>query len=436
MLATDLSPPVEAVVTGAPSPPAASAEGREGVERERVRAERLILSGQTHEARAILERLESEYPDDSQTRFLLGLLDRAEQDYDSAIRRFRRLLVNEPKAERVRLELGRTFFEAGDYASAERQFRYARAGSLPAEVAANVDRYLGAIRQRKTVSLNLSFGVSADSNLNSGPATDSITLYGLPFELSQDARATSGVGLVVEGNAEWAPRISDKAKLRIGAVARRAQYRETNFDDMTTGVYAGPRINWKRWEVNLLAQASRRWYGNRIYTNQIGGSADVTWYATPTFGLSASLGLARLEYLRNDQQTGTVVNLGLSAFHAPTPASFLRGTVLAGRHDANNPAYSNWSRLAGVQYVHELKGGLTLGATPSVTRITYDAPLAAFDATRKDTQYSAQLSILTRRIDIFGLTPRLAYTYTRNTSTIDLFDFSRSRFEVSFTSAF
>lgn len=396
-------------------------------------AERMIAAGRFAEAREILERLKQQ---DRQVQFLLALLDRQAKDYDSAIRRFRRILVDEPKAERVRLELGRTFFEAGDYLSAERQFRYARATKLPRAVVDNIDRYLGAIRQRKTFSVNLSLAISSDSNLNAGPATDTITLYGLPFQLSQNAQATSGVGAVGDLQAEWAPRISSQTKLLVGGVVHRAQYGDSQFNDTTLLLYAGPRINLRRWEINLRGTVARRWYGERTYTNQLGGGVDATYFVDARLGVTGALNLNYAEYVRNPLQSGMGGSLALGAFYAPTPASFLRGTMQVGRQDGRIGGYANWSRLAGVQYVQDFKGGFTIGVMPSVTRITYDEPLAAFGVTRRDTQFSGQLSLLNRRIDLYGLTPKLVYTYTKNNSSISLYSFHRSKFELAVTSSF
>jgi outer membrane protein len=399
-------------------------------------AEQLILAGRFGEARARLAELEKSSPQDSQVQFLLAMLDRQDKEYDSAIRRFHRILVNEPKSVRVRLELGRTFYESGDYYNAERQFLFARAGKLPPAVIRNVDRYLVSIRGLKTFALGFSVSIAPDSNLNAGPAIDAVSLYGLPFQLSPDAKAKSGVGLAVAGNAEWAPRVSKQLRFRMGAQAYRNQYRDTQFDDMTVSAYAGPRFNSRRWEFNLLGNAGRRWYGDRTYTDLLGGSADATYYLNTRMGLGAGFNLSHLKFAQNPQQSGDRGIVSASFFYAPTAASLLRASAVAGRQNAQIPAYANDLRQAGLSYVREFKGGITLGLAPSFTHIGYHAPLAAFNATRVDSQYTGQVTLLYRRIDIYGITPRLIYTYTRNESSIPLYRFARSRCELGFTSSF
>lgn len=399
-------------------------------------AEQLIVAGRLDEARAILAALEKSRPQDSQVQFLLAMLDRQDKDYDSAIKRLHRILVSEPKAVRVRLELGRTFYESGDYYNAERQFLFARAGKLPPAVIANVDRYLVSIRGLKTFAFGFSVSIAPDSNLNAGPAIDAVSLYGLPFQLSPDAKAKSGVGLAVAGNAEWAPRVAEQVRFRMGAQVNRYQYRDTQFDDMTLSAYAGPRFNSRRWEFNLLGNAGRRWYGDRTYTDLLGGSADATYYINTRMGLGVGFNLSHLKFPQNPQQSGDRGIVSASYFYAPTPASLIRASALAGRQDAQIAAYANDLRQAGFNYVREFKGGITLGLAPSYTNVAYHAPLAAFNATRVDSQYTGQVTVIYRRIDIYGITPRLIYTYTRNDSSIPLYRFSRSRWELGFTSAF
>lgn len=405
-----------------------------------LEAEQLVAQHKDEDARAILLRLEKQpsgdHARDNQVQFLLGLLDMNAQDYDSAIERFHRILVSEPKTVRVRLEMGRAYFLEGNYALAQRQFLYARAGKLPASVLANVDRFLGAIRQRKTLSYGLSFAITPDSNLNAGPATDTVSLYGLPFQLSPDAKANSGVGLSADASVEWAPRIGKRAKWELGAQLHRSQYLKTEFDDMTLALFTGPHLTLKRWDFDLLGNLARRWYGDKGYSKSYGPSLSTTYYATPRLGLGLATSLSQTDYDPNPQQNGLGWSVSPSFFYAPTPASFLRGAITIGRQDARVPAYAFKSRQFGVSYQREFAGGLTAGVSPTFTMIDYDAALAAFPAVRHDRQYAIQLSLLDRKIDFYGLTPRIAYTYIRNDSNLDLFRFNRSRFEVGFTSSF
>jgi len=404
-------------------------------------AEVMIGQARFADARNILEVLAAhksgDQTRDNEVQFLLALLDMQDQDYDSAISRFHRILVNEPKRVRVRLELGRAYFLKKDYADAQRQFLFARAGHLPPTVQANVDRYLGAIRSLQTFSYNLSFAMATDTNVNAGPATDSVSLYGLPFQLSPNAKANSGVGLALDTSAEWSPRLSKGLKWRIGSQLHRSQYRQTEFDDITLGVYSGPHLTTKRWDFNLLGSVAQRWYGDRTYSNSFSGSFDATYYVTSRFGVGGNVGISHISYRQISLQDGPGHSYAVNAFYTPTPASIIRASASFGTQDAATAAYADHFQQFGLSYTREFRGGITLSLAPSYTRIAYEAPLDASNGvTRLDHQFTGQLSLLDRKIDWSGFTPRIVYTYTRNDSSIPLYTFRRNRVEMGFTRAF
>lgn len=411
-----------------------------GIKERIYSAQRLMIQGHAENARAILLALKAEKIPDvaeaNEIQFLLGLLDVADKDYESAVHRYHTILISEPKAIRVRLELGRTYFLAGDYANAERQFLFARAGRLPPAVLKNIDKYLGAIRSLKTVAYTVSLSIASDTNINAGPATDSISLYGLPFQLSQSAKANSGIGIAIDGSVEWALRLNKDLKWRTGAQLHRAQYGQTQFDDMTIGIFTGPHVTFKKWDFNLLGNFARRWYGDHVYAEIVGGGADATYYITPRLGIGAGLNLLHIGYSQNSLQTGLAGNVFGSLFYTPTAASIIRGSIAAGYQDARASSFANRNRQFSLSYTREFKGGLTLTLTPAYTHIAYEASLGAFNKTRVDDQFTGQLVLLHRRLDWHGFTPRISYTYIRNDSSVSLFVFRRSRVEFGITSAF
>ena len=129
-------------------------------------AQLLIASNRLDEAKKLLERELAASPDDSENLFLLATIAAAQKDYDTAISLYRRILVREPDAERVRLELARAFFLKGDYDNADRQFRFARAGDIDDAVKANIDHFLAAINRLREWTVNFSLALAPDTNQN------------------------------------------------------------------------------------------------------------------------------------------------------------------------------------------------------------------------------------------------------------------------------
>jgi tetratricopeptide (TPR) repeat protein len=404
---------------------------------ERDAAVLLIQAHRLTEARRVLIALERADPRDNQVQFLLGMIAMEEKAYPEAIRRFRRILAREPRSVRVRLELGRAFYLAKDYDNAERQFRLARAGDLPPTALANVDQYLFAIRQERRISTNLSLAIAPDTNLNAGPSLSAVDIFGLPFQLSSDARQRSGVGIALGVGGEWSPPISGALRLRMGAQFDGVHYPSAGaFDDMTLGVYAGPRLVYRRWDVSLLATGFERWYGRSFYNSGVGGSLQATFFATPRLGVTASLGAQQVTYRPPAGQGGPAVSGSLGGFYTASPTSVVSGGVSVSRQDAGQGVYSNTATQVQIGYFRDLPGGFSASIQPSIAHINYDAAQAGFGVPRRDRQWQLRATLLDRRIDIAGFTPKLTYVHTDNASDIGLFRYRRDQAQIGVTRSF
>lgn len=401
-----------------------------------VDIEVLIAEGKFDIARQQLTALEATRKADNQVQFLLALLDINDRKFRDAVQRLRQILIREPGTARVRLELGRALFLDGNYVAAERQFRLARAGQLPPTVQVNVDRYLGAIRQRKRFSVDLAFAIAPDSNVNAGPASDTVTIYGLPFQLSEDARANSGVGATADAAIEWAPPVTGRTGLRFGVQGHHAQYRTQQFNDSTVAAYAGTRILRPRWTFDLTGTLAQRWFGGKRFSRSAGGALSASFTANRQTELSATVGAYSVVYPTFIEQDGVQTVVTLAAARALSPRSIVRTTIGLNWQSARVAPLANHRQTFGVEWFRDFPGGLSLQLSPSVTRIGYDAPLAAFGTTRVDWQITTQTRLQSRRIDLYGFTPRVGYIFTRNSSTIPLYRFTRNRFEFGIVRSF
>ena len=425
-----------AAAQAAPSPNAAVEVGKARAISGIEAAQLLIQSNHFIDARRVLDSLEKSTPNDNEVQFLQAMLDVNAKLYSSAIHRFRGILVRDPKAVRVRLELARTFYLAKDYDNAERQFRFARAGNLPDPVTQNIDHYVAAIRGARRFTYNFSVALAPDTNINVGPTTTTVGLYGLPFTLSPDARQRSGVGINVSAGGEWSPRISKIVRGRIGVQVNTTDYRTSSVDDSTVSAYAGPRILTGRWEISPLLSGFNRWYGNRFYNRGLGGNLQTIYYPNAKTGLSATVGAQEVTFAAPAGQGGLAISGSLGFFRILSPASVLSGAVSMARQNAGLSVYANTVEQVRAGLDRDLTHGITISVQPSYARINYDAAQAAFGVPRRDRQVQMQVSILNRRIDLYGFTPRLAYTFTHNASNISLYAYDRSQVHMGLTRAF
>ena len=400
-------------------------------------AKLLLQNGKLSEAQKALEAAKPlSVQDKNEVDFLLGMIALQGHKPKIAIHFFRRILVRTPSAVRVRLELGRAFLEDKDLDNAERQFRLARAGDLPAAAKTNIDAYLVAIRQSRQFNYSLSAAVEPDTNINAGPRSTSVTLYGLPFALSPGATEKSGVGYATDATFDYSPGQGPGLRLRTGGDVDAVVYPDHHFNDVSTGLYAGPRYVAGRWEASLLAVGYERWYGDQFYNRGLGVSAPAEYSLTPKIGVTGALSILQSTFSAASQQSGAAVSGGLGLI-AILDTQSQAGVGLSVSHQgAKNSGYAYTASQLSFSYTRDLPGGFTFSASPAFLTIDYDAALAAFGVTRRDDQWRLSTSLLNRRIDLYGFTPRLTYTYTQNHSDISLYSYVRNQFEVGLTRAF
>jgi len=399
-------------------------------------AQLLMASNRLDEAKRVLEQVLATTPDDSEALFLLAAIAVEQKDYDAAISLYRCILVREPDVERVRLELARAFFLNGDYDNADRQFRFARAGDIDDAVKANIDHFLAAISRLRQWTLNFSLALAPDTNQNAATSAAQVNIFGLPFALDRSARKQSGVGLAGDIGGEWSPLLDDNLKARIGADVYRLDYSGGQFDDMTVSGYGGPQMLFSNWDASLLATGFKRWFANQDYVSGVGGKLAADYGITSDWLIGASLGGQSVTNDFIPEQSGPLWSAQIQAAYVLSPSSLFQLQLGFNRQDAQIVPYSYSGVWFGAGYSQDLPYGFSAGVQPSYFITRYDAMLPAFGLTRSDDALMLAFTLLNRRFDYHGFTPRFSYVFTEQHSNIALYGFTRNQFQIGLTSLF
>lgn len=399
-------------------------------------AQLLIANNRLDDAKRVLQHELATRPNDSETLFLLATVAVAQKQYDVAISLFRRILVREPDAERVRLELARTFYLKGDYDNADRQFRFARAGDINDAVKANIDHFLGAINRLREWTVDFAFALAPDTNQNAATSASQVNLFGLPFALDKNARRQSGIGLAGDIGGEWSPLLDDNLKARFGADLSRTEYSGGLFDDMTLSGYAGPQWLFRDWDISILGTGFKRWYANLDFVSGAGGKIAADYGITSDLLISASAGGQQVTNEFIPDQSGPLLSGQVGGTYVLSPSSLFQLQFGLNRQDAKIVPYSYTGVWFGGGYQQDLPFGFSAGFQPAFFLTRYDEALPAFGKTREDDTVMLAFTVLNRRFDYHGFTPRFSYVFTDQHSNIPLYSFTRNQFQIGLTSLF
>lgn len=370
---------------------------------KRLRAELLSKVGREREALSLLEGHLADVPDDALARFQLAELH----------------------------------FAAERDGAATLAYRLALAGDLDPVRQQVVGARLALIEDRRRWRISVGFSLAPDSNINGATDAARVDIFGLPFDLDDNARRKSGVVFSGFAAVERRVRLGEAWALRGGVVANILQAPGGDFDDTFASLRAGPECRPEPgMTLALQASANRRWFADRIYETggglrlegELDGGENVRW--------SGALRADRSDVRPNPARDGWVYGLELARTRYTGPSALWRLSGTLALRDSVAKAESYRQAQVAVGRLFPLPFASLAYLEPYALRRVYDGPSAAFGETRKDWEYGATLRLSKRDWVVAGGFPFVAVTASRARSTIALNRFSRERVELGFTREF
>ena len=371
----------------------------------------------------------------TEARFRLALmLDRLKRNSDAAVL-LRQILDEKPDAARVRLELARILAQLGDMSAAARELRQAQASGLPPDVARLVSVFTSALRSRKPYGASIEIALAPDSNINRATELTTLDTVIAPFDLSEDAQAQSGIGLSLKGQAYFRTGIDKNSSLLVRVSGDSDLYRQSQFNDISLGLQAGPEIRSGRDRIRPSAGYTYHWYGGDPFSDTISGAINIQHpmgaKAQATF--NGSIGFTNNR--QNDLQDGEIYAASLS-YERALSAKFGVGLTIGGvRQDLRDPGYAATSGSVRAFVYREL-GQTTVVGSASYSHLEADERLFLFPRRRMDDRFAGSLTGTFRQLTFEGFAPLVRVSYERNKSTVGIYDFDRIATEIGITRAF
>jgi hypothetical protein len=399
-------------------------------------AARLLAAGQLTAARHVVDGLAAAGEGGTERDFLDGMISYSAKDYRRAEALFRRILDGNPRLVRVRLELARTLFMERKDDQADYHFSLAAAERPSARVTRNITNFRNAIRARRSWRFSFDFGLTPDSNVNSATDKESVDIYGLPFHLDPNARARSGTGRFVGGDASIRLNRSHRVPIYLGGFGRWTRYHDHRFDDAYLGVEAGPEFAVAGGKLRATATGLKRWYGGQPLVTSIGAQLGFEKLIGDDWSIDGKLLVRRNDYAGRDDVDGWDVEARATATRPLGTTTLGFAHVALERSKAQDPGQAYWRQQLSLGILKEIGWGLRPQISVKIARQINDEPLAPFGKQRRDWLMEGSLAIYKRDWNLRGFAPSLSVTMTRNHSTLTLYDEKRVRSEIRFTKAF
>ena len=355
---------------------------------------------------------------------------------DEAIIHFEAVLHRRPQLHRVRLELARSLYLRRQDERSARHFGLVLASPLPAQVVANIRRFLDAIERRKRWQPYLSLGLAPDSNINAASGENQVTLFGLPFRLDNTAVPRSGVGALVSTGIGYNRDLPGPWTLEGRADLLHREYTARDFDNSFASLEAGIRRSWgHRRSLALLVSTRRQWLGGGTNSHALGWQAEGRWNPARRLSLRVRISRHSQRHPGHPGLDGNLRERQLDAIWLWNPTTWIN--IATGRTDnsAQNPGArnkGNWHSLGGRKL---LPLGISLGLSTERRRRKYGGshPLAG-GAARDDTLRTWRLSLSHASISWLGMVPELSWVHSTNDSNVVIRRYDRNRMELTMRS--
>lgn len=371
----------------------------------------------------------------NEARFRLAMLASNERRWREAGEYLRAILDEEPGAQRARLELARVQAEMGELDASRRTLREAQAGQLPPDVARLVERFSAALRERKPFGLNVQIAIAPDSNINRATRSGTLgTILG-DFELDDDARQSSGVGLTMSSEAYYRKPLSAKTSLLARAGFSGNFYRADRFNDLTAIGAIGPEFPLWGGRANLLLGGQRRWFGGERYNDAL--DANLQWQRPlgRRAQLRTGLSYSRSFFQFNELQDSDTFAGFASYERALSQRAGVSVTIGGTRQIAADPAYSIASGQISVTGWRGF-GRTTLFASAIYQHLEADRRLAIYPSRRKEDFLRLSLGATFRSLSWKGWAPQVKLMWEDNSSPIEIYRYDRWRGEFGLTRVF
>lgn len=394
-------------------------------------------SGRAADAETLLRSLSGDVDRELRTeaRFRLAMLREQQGDRAGAAGSLRQLLVDRPEAQRPRLELARMLAQLGDESGARRELRVVSATGLPDDVARAVDRFSQALRSTRAFGGSFELAIAPDSNINRATARETVDTVIAPILLDEDAKARSGVGLALGGQAFWRLRLGDRSSMLTRLSARGDLYGRGRFNDIGVNLAVGPELRIGSSRLRPAALASRRWFGGERFSDGLGGSVNWLRPLSRRSQIEAEATLISTRHARLSAQDGLLIDGNVAYDLALSSRSSGRVAARVTRQGAAEPGLAT-TAVGGDMLLSHLVMGQVIFGQLGVSRLEADRRLALFPERRQDLRFDLSAGLVLRGISFNGLSPLVRVTRTINQSTVELFDFARTRVEFALSRAF
>ena len=356
-------------------------------------------------------------------RFLLGAVYMRLGQPREAAEQYEAILVIRPDLTRVRLELARAHYAAGQDDKAKYHFQLSLGDKLPSSVESVVEGFLSAINARKRWSAYVSIAALPETNAVRRTDRETVQIGGATFRLNEDAREASGIGTQLSAGGAYFPTVGSGLRGHFALSTAAKLYEQSAWNDIALVGKAGLTRLFDGGSASGGVQAGRRWQGTAGFQSSVGPWARVDYRLSNRTHASAN---AIVDYRKHDERDdldGWRISLNPAVRYVLDSQTLLEAGPQFELVEARAAHRSSRLTGLGVGVSRAFENGITASLSASAQVNGYRGEDPLFGKTREDRIGWLSARVLHRSFQLSGFAPYVGYTYERSTSNIPLHNY-------------
>ncbi len=396
-------------------------------------------AGEYSAALELLSRAAELKPNDIGVNFYHGLAASRSGDFEMAVIDFEHVLTIDPTLSRVKAELGRSYYELGQYDLAEPHFRDLIEEDLPKNVRVRVERYLEAIERqtkRHFFSARATFSVSRDTNIRVSPADDTVATVLGDVVLDDTYQENRDIMYSTTFGVDHTFRFSSRNPwLWQSSLTQYNALYDTEKDLDLNYFYAatGPAYRNGRYSLGIQATYGSLERDYDTYLRTFGGALTGSYVVNDSMAAVADIRIEDRKYYQSPGRDGMYYRAGIGPVVVFGKNRVSCQVGMEGLNaDDRVEAYDCF--FAGVSAERDLGAGFTAFAKYQFKTGEYEEDDPLFADRREDDEHEVAVGI--RKVIMENVTASLVHTYTDVDSTIELYEYHRNVTNLSLTVGF
>ena len=358
--------------------------------------------------------------------------------FSDSVKAYRHLFSQKTDLLPLRYQLAQALFLNNDNEAAKDQFQKLRAEQVSPDSVKIIEQYLSALNQRDQWKIQGGFSFLNESNINNAPKAGTKIGNWTAWE-KESAR-----GFSYFGNAEkkWSLPHNYFTKLSLEGSGK-YYWDNKKYNEFNARVGVGLGYQTARFEVSLMPFTEKRWYAGgssggkamKQYSKNSGARLDLSNWLNEKWQISTALEYGEQRYETRKHLNGNNYLASATLLYLEKNGQYWFGGADYNRENTRDLDNAYQRKNVRLGWGQEWKAGISTRLILNYAQRAYKEK-DLISIRQKNKEYASVFTIWHRNFHIWGITPKLSWSYQKVTSTHPFYEYDKNRIYLEISKTF